>query len=85
MEESRFDANDVPKCLNIFNKNLDDLKARVDELSKIGAPITIQVLIRSKADYLKYVKKFCNEDNDEQKLILLAIEKRLTNSRRKVR
>lgn len=79
----RFNANDIPKCLSIFTKNLDDLKARVDELSEIGAPITIQSLIKSKTEYLKYAKKFCSEENDKHKIILVAIEKRLKSSRRK--
>lgn len=84
LKETRFNAKDIPKCLNIFSKNLDDLKARFDELSQIGAPITIQALTKTKTEYLKYAKTFCNEENDEHKTILLAIEKRLKSSRRKI-
>lgn len=84
LNETRFNAEEIPKCLNIFNKNLDDLKARVDELSKIGAPVTIQALIKSKTEYLKHAKMFCDEENDENKTTLLAIEKRLKSSKRKM-
>lgn len=84
LNETRFDKKDIPKCLNILSKNLDDLKARVNELSELGAPITITALTKSKTQYLKYVKTFCNEENDEHRVILLSIEKRLKNSRRKL-
>lgn len=82
LNESRFNAKDIPKCLYIFKRSLDDLKARVDELTRIGAPITIGVLHKNKTEYLKYVKKFCDDENDEHKVVLLAIEIRLKNLRR---
>lgn len=84
LKETRFNTEDIPKCLNIFNKNLDDLKARVDELSQLGASITITALTKSKTEYLKYAKTFCDEKNDEHKIISLSIEKRLKSSRRKM-
>lgn len=84
MNEVRFKAEEIPKSLGIYGKNLDDLKARVDELSKLDAPITIQALTKSKIEYLKYAKAFCNEENAEHEKVLLAIEKRLKSSRRKI-
>lgn len=85
MNEVQLDAEELSKSLWILQRNLDELKARTDELSKIGAPISINVLHRNATGYLKYVKKFCNEENEEHKLTLLNIEIRLKSSRRKVR
>ena len=61
-----------------------EIIALFDELSKIDAPISIQALMLSKIGYLKYAKTYYNEKNEEHQAILLAIEKRLKSSRRKI-
>lgn len=83
LDEAQFSPDDIHGCLDIFSKNLDDLKARLNELTSIGAPITVQALIKSKTDYLKYVKKFCIDGNQKDEETLLSVELRLKKSRRK--
>ena len=83
MDEAKFSPDDIPGSLYIFSRNIDDFRARLEELTTIGAPITIQALNKAKTDYLKYVKKFCIEGNQEDEKILLSVEKRLKKSRRK--
>lgn len=85
LNEVQFDVKEISKRLYIFEKSLHEMEARVDELSKIGAPITVDALNKHKAHYLKYVKNYCNEENEEHKIILLNIEIRLKSSRRKMR
>lgn len=85
LNEVRFDVKEISKRLYIFEKSLNEIKARVDELPKIGAPITVEALNKHKAHYMKYVKEYCNEENEEHKTILLDIEIRLKSSRRMVR
>lgn len=83
LNEAQFDGNDIPKCLKVFNKSIDELRARFGELTAIGIPITIQGLLKTKTDYLKYVQLFCDDGNEEHQSILLTIEKRSKSSSRK--
>lgn len=85
LNELGFDAKEVSKKLYIFDKSLNELKARTDELTKIGAPVTIEALNKHKSHYLKYVKSHCNEENEVHRITLLDIEIRLKSLRRKMR
>lgn len=83
LNEAKFHATDIPKSLKIFNKSIDDLRARFVELSAIGAPIKVRALIITKTEYFKYAKLYCDDENEEHQSILLTIEKRLEESLRR--
>lgn len=83
LNEAKISADDIPKGLNIFGANPDEMRTRLGELSIIGAPIKIHYLCGSAPAYFKYAKRFSDEQNEQDQKILLNIEKRLRSSQRK--
>lgn len=74
LNETQFSAQDITHFPYIFNRNIDEIKLRVVEMKRIGAPITLPMLYQGKTKYLKYIQKYCATPDDFR-----IIENRLRN------
>lgn len=79
LNEAKLSAKDITRHPYIFHQNIDEVKLRVIEMNRIGAPITSSVLYLGKTNYLKYIRKYCSSSNDFD-----VIENRFRNDKKKL-
>lgn len=85
LNETQFTADDIQKSVHILQKGLDEVRNRINEMTKIGAPIELSIINRSKTEYLKFIRSYAasNAEKKDEKLQkgLMAIEERLKSKK----
>lgn len=59
MNDTQFTAADITYFPYILGKGLDEIKLRIDEMTRLGAPITLPILYQGKTKYLKCIRQYC--------------------------
>ncbi|XP_031621664.1 uncharacterized protein LOC116339767 [Contarinia nasturtii] len=84
LNETNFTANDITNSLFILNKSLDEIKARINEMTEIGAQsdlklFTLAAIYSGKNIYLKRIKNYCDTKlpGDAGEKAFAAIEMRI--------
>lgn len=79
LNETKFAAVDITYSPYILLKSIDEIKARIDEMTKIGAPITLPVIYQGKTKYMKCIRQYCVTQlkDKETDVAFAAIEERL--------
>lgn len=80
-----FPAQEITHFPYILNKNIDEIKTRVEEMKKLGVPVTLPYIYQSKKRYLNVIRKYSvdNPRNQTGQDDFLAIEKRLSSQKNK--
>lgn len=65
LNETDFTTEDITNSLYILNKSLDEIKARVNEITQIGGHknsklFTLANIYQGKNRYLKLIKNYCD-------------------------
>lgn len=78
LNETQITAYDIKSNLYIFHRKLDTLKARIEDMTEIKAPITLTVILYTRKAYLHSIWQYCKANfNDEQsKLVFQKIKDR---------
>lgn len=78
-----FKADDIIDFPHIFSTGIDKIKTRVEEMDKLGVPITIRYIYQNDKRYLSTLKKYSvnSSQNVNSQAILEAIELRLKNKK----
>lgn len=59
LNETNFTADDLLYFPYIFARSVDEIKARIKEMTRIGAPITLPMIYQGKTRYLKFIRQYC--------------------------
>lgn len=80
-----FSAQEITHSPYILNKNIDEIKTRVEEMKKLGVPVTLPYIYQSKKRYLNVIRKYSVDypKNQTGQDDFLAIEKRLSSKKNK--
>lgn len=79
MNDTQFTAADITYFPYILGKGLNEIKSRIDEMNRIGAPITLSILYQGKTKYLKCIRQYCvtELDGESSDVAFSTIEDRL--------
>ena len=79
LNETQFTPADLVYFPYIFAKNVDEIKQRINEMTRIGAPITLPIIYQGKPKYLKCIRQYCvtELEGKPSELAFSTIEDRL--------